>query len=82
MGVVPHTSRRHKGTASKADCHRFYVREHQRKMFKLTVSDPEYVEGEARCDKDIKWLEHLVAQAEGRITKTGFVNPIKASKRR
>ena len=81
MPVVPNTSRRTKGAASKKDCYRFYVREHQRAMFARLMADPEYVEGQERCDKDIAWLEHLVAQAEGRISK-GNVNPLKASKRR
>lgn len=81
MPVVNHTRKRAKGTASKNDCHKFYVREHQRNMFARLIADPDYVEGDARCDKDIKWLEHLVAQADGRLNKDGSVNPLKASKR-
>ena len=81
MPVVRYTRKRSKGTASRNDCHKFYVREHQRKMMGLILGDESYVEGDARCDKDIEWLDHLVAQADGRLNKDGSVNPIKASKR-
>ena len=81
MAAVNYSPKRTRGAASKKDCHRFYVREHQRKMMKLILGDETYVEGDERCDKDIAWLEHLVAQAEGRLNHDGSINPLKASKR-
>lgn len=81
MGVVNYTKKRTKGTATKDDCHKFYVAEHKRNMFARLLANEDYIEGDAKCDKDIKWLEHLVAQADGRLNKNGTVNPIKASKR-
>lgn len=81
MGAVNYTKKRTKGTASRQDCYKFYVQEHRRNMMNRILASESYVEGDARCDKDIKWMDHLVAQAQGRLNKDGSVNPIKASKR-
>ncbi len=82
MPTVPHSNSRIKGAASKQACQRHYVREHQNAMFKRLIADPDYVEGQERCDKDIAWLDHLLDRAG--MTKDiapKKVNPLKSSKR-